>query len=530
MSTTTFTSRTEVVLVPVAARDKSGQVASGLKKDDFKLVVDGKQVPIASFEEVKSGVAPALLPTTRGVYTNRIANENEPQRLTVILLDFLNTPFLNQEEERQEVAKFVSHELKPDEPVALLALTRQGLRMLQTFTTNSGDLTVALRRTRAMRSEMNGLHWVGSLPHDDPSAQFFLRDRIRMTLDELEQLGNALSGVPGRKVVVWTTGGFPFLVRERHQLTPGTDFVHDYERVWHTLNQANVSLYPIDAKGLVNKLFEGRFSAASGRAPIRPGIGLRPRYDLLAEEQNTLEQFASETGGVACINRNQYASCIDAAQREAVDYYLLSFVVTPEMRNKAWNKIQVKLDGKYEVRARQGFTVVKPKDPDAKHEMELMGKALRSPLEYTGLKMSFRWLDVQPIPAGTTTAPAPEKSPAAKHPPVAMAKFRLELAPRSVEIDMANQNRLQLSLMAVALDDNGEYVTELAKSIDAQLSDAELHAFDTGGTKVDNEVALPFGRLRVRFAVRDRMTGRIGTIEAPIEVPGQGGGTAVGNQ
>ncbi len=533
--TPTFTSRSEIVLVPVAVRAKSGQVASGLKKEDFRLAVDGKPISIASFEEVKSGAAPALLPITRGVYTNRIANEDRPQRLTVLLLDFLNTPFLNQEEERQEVGKFLQHQLKPDEPVALLALTRRGLRLLQSFTTDSGDLSVALRRTRMSRSEMNGLHWVGPMPEDDMSGQFILRDRIRLTLEELEQLGNALAGVPGRKVVVWTTGGFPYLPYDRHAAANlNTDFVGDYERVWHSLNQANVSLYPIDAKGLVNKLFEGRegrYSAANGRAALGPRGLTPPRYDRFQQEQDTLEKFADETGGVACINRNQYASCIDDAQREAVDYYLLSFGVTPEMRNRDWHKIRVKVDGKYEVRARQGFTVEKPKDPDAKDEMKLVGRALRSPLEYTGLKMSFQWLDVKPITAGNASAPAPEKSPAAKYPPVAVAKFRLQLAPRSVDIDTTNQNRLQLTLMAVAVDERGEYVCELAKGVDANLNDAEVRDFDSAGTELDNEVALPAGRLRVRFAVRDRMTGRIGTIEAPIDIPTQqANGTAVGNR
>ena len=83
---------------------------------------------------------------------------------------------------------------------------------------------------------------------------------------------------------------------------------------------------------------------------------------------------------MACVNRNQYESCIAAAQQEAVDYYLLSFPVTPEMRAKNWHKIHVKLDGKYEVRARQGFTVEKPASPDPKEEMRMMAKALRSPL------------------------------------------------------------------------------------------------------------------------------------------------------
>jgi len=151
----------------------------------------------------------------------------------------------------------------------------------------------------------------------------------------------------------------------------------------------------------------------------------------------------------------------------------------------------------------------------------MMAKALRSPLEWTGLKLSFQWLGLEPLPAGSVNPPAQEKSPAAKHPPVAIAKFLLRMPPRTVEIDTANQNRLDLTLMAVCLDISGDYVCELGKGIEAHLNETELQKADTNGTAVENQVALPAGRLRVRFAVRDRMTGRIGTVEAPIVVKGQ---------
>lgn len=515
--TPTFTARSEVVLVPAAVRDKSGKVASGLKQDSFRLTVDGKPVPIASFEEVKSGTRPALLPREKDVFTNRIANEDKPQRLTVLLLDYLNTPFLNQEEERQEVAKFVDREIKADEPIAILSLTRSGLHMLQTFTTSSGDLSLAVQRSRGELSlyEANGLHWVGS-PAEDFSGHLIMRDRIQLTLDELEQLGNALAGVPGRKVVVWMSGGFPYLPYDRQSLTHvDTEFTDSYQHAFRTLNQSNVSLYTIDAKGLVNTLFEQRFSPEHRNAPRLPA---RPRYDIAQQEQDTLRAFAAETGGIACMNRNQYESCIESAQQEAVDYYLLSFNITPEMRAKDWHKIQVKVEGKYDVRTRQGFGIEKVTAPDPKREMQLMGKALRSPLEYTGIKMSLRWLEVKPIPAGQAPAPFGDQDPAVKHPPVAVARFRLEFAPRAVEIDTANNNHLGLTVMALCLNTANEPVCGMAKGMETNLTDEQVRNSDRNGTGIQNEILLPAGHLRVRLALRDRRTGQIGSIEAPIDV------------
>src|SRR5215470_19219995 len=63
-STNTFTSSSELVLIPAIVNDKSGSHISGLKKEDFALKLDGKSRPIAVFEEVKT--SSALLHRSQG--------------------------------------------------------------------------------------------------------------------------------------------------------------------------------------------------------------------------------------------------------------------------------------------------------------------------------------------------------------------------------------------------------------------------------------------------------------------------------
>ena len=45
-----FRVETDVVLVNVVVRDKSGAIVGGLKKEDFTLFEDGKQQRVASFD------------------------------------------------------------------------------------------------------------------------------------------------------------------------------------------------------------------------------------------------------------------------------------------------------------------------------------------------------------------------------------------------------------------------------------------------------------------------------------------------
>ena len=51
---TTFTVRTDLVMVPVVVTDKSGVHTAGMTKDDFEILENGKAKPIASFEEIRS--------------------------------------------------------------------------------------------------------------------------------------------------------------------------------------------------------------------------------------------------------------------------------------------------------------------------------------------------------------------------------------------------------------------------------------------------------------------------------------------
>src|SRR5260370_2818006 len=55
---TTFTSSTELVLIPTVVNDKSGAHISGLTKEEFALKQDGNSRPIAAFEELKTHSAP----------------------------------------------------------------------------------------------------------------------------------------------------------------------------------------------------------------------------------------------------------------------------------------------------------------------------------------------------------------------------------------------------------------------------------------------------------------------------------------
>jgi len=102
-----FKSETVVVLVPAVVTDKSGTHVHNLSKKDFKVLENGKQQKITTFEEVTaSGSRPAQITNPPGTFSNLPAKGQQPVSITVIALDTINTPFLDQASGRKELAGF----------------------------------------------------------------------------------------------------------------------------------------------------------------------------------------------------------------------------------------------------------------------------------------------------------------------------------------------------------------------------------------------------------------------------------------
>src|SRR5437667_6230910 len=89
----TFTATTQLVMVPVVVT-KGGTHVGGLQRDAFTVLEDGKPQRLAGFEEVTAAALGAWPKLEPGVYTNAIALGAQSTRVTLFLLDLLNTPFV----------------------------------------------------------------------------------------------------------------------------------------------------------------------------------------------------------------------------------------------------------------------------------------------------------------------------------------------------------------------------------------------------------------------------------------------------
>ena len=535
---TTFKARTELVSVPVIVTDKSGKHLTGLKQTDFVVEENGHRREIANFEEVMTSAAPIKRETQpKFQFSNFVDTGGQPRRITIIVLDLFNTPFAHQADARRQIVKFLADHLQDNGPTSLTVLNGRGLRQVHSFTSDTSVLIAALKKMESAPSvqdeivtgtaidpessnplndlsasnsptaEMQQLQEIFAERSDALYGAYKQRVQTLVTLDALNQLAESYAGIPGRKALIWTTGGLPFLLNDPNSISGiDTTLMDNYRRTWQALNSANISVYPIDAQGLLGPDLTARGMNAS--RPMRPnnGRGLPPPTPLPVSArqnaQDSLRAFAQATGGTACINQNDLASCFARAEQDSSQYYLLSYYLPENDRKPGWRKLKVHVAPAHgEIRARDGFYVGDTPPPDSKSARQEFDLAFASPLEYTAIPLALSFTGVTPADGGARTV-----------------AFKLHFVSNGIFIDTAENNAVRLEIDSIATDEKGKSVRVFSKVINAHLKADALPNVTQNGFRFSGEFNLAKGRYQLKFVVRDDLAGKIGSVAAPVQI------------
>ncbi|MGO9366614.1 MAG: VWA domain-containing protein [Terriglobales bacterium] len=530
-----FTARSELVLIPALVTDKSGNHILGLKKEDFTVLENGTEQKVATFEEITSDTRRLSRPSNPNLtlFSNSVAGGPSARRITIIVLDFINTRFTDQAYARQDLLKYLTQSVDQREPTALYTLTRSGIHVVHDFTTDPRVLVAALHKVKGDTFQMvdgpEDLETITGTASPDGSAgvdpgqvqseaqriqtmmedavlnfqSFEQRLAITYTLQGMQQAAQALAGFPGRKSLIWASGGFPFSVSDSTmQLAPaGRDSLVDvlplYEHTWQLLNNAQISLYPIDVKGLQTLMPTASIS--------NPGKNyVRNTSWRQLDTQASFQTFASMTGGRAYFNSNDLVKGFRDAVNDSAEYYMLGYYLDRTKTKPGWRKLSVKVKRDHvEVRARSGFFVTNATvDPDDSRSSDI-SSALQSPLDFTSIALVARWAKIEP-----------GKEPGKKH-----VNYEMHLAAEPGLVDEADNNHVVLDFVASAKTPEGKPVDHpVGQKIEVHLTAAKLATIRQSGITYPGALDLAPGEYTVRFVVRDDLTGRIGSVAAPLKV------------
>src|SRR5881296_4088779 len=247
----------KLVLVDAVVADKKGNYIRDLTQNDFKVFEDNKEQPISTFS---SGADAATQASGQRHYL-------------ILFFDNSTMAAPDQIQARSAAAKFIQANAGPDRMMAVVDFGGS-LRIVQNFTANADVLQAAVSGVKTSSVDPN------APPPDVPvtvaSAGFSSLGNAaadfgaRSMLLAVRSLAKNLRGIPGRKMVILFSGGFPLTTENQSELTATID----------ACNKSNVAIYAVDARGLfstspigssLNRAAPGkaRPASASSRRPAR---------------------------------------------------------------------------------------------------------------------------------------------------------------------------------------------------------------------------------------------------------------------
>jgi VWFA-related protein len=522
---TVIRSNTRLVLVNVVAHDKNGAVAD-LKQDDF-VVFDGKkQRKIASFGvETATSTIPGAMPKLQpNVFVNSLQRHSEtPTSVTVILFDGLNTPITDQPYARNQVAKFLGT-LQPDDRVALYSMGRSSIQILHDFTSDPQDLARIIKRYRGAADSATApgpmFHRPesGTVQREAPSAADEKLDRmldnlnqtvahtdmatrVRLTTQALEAIANHLAPLPGRKNLVWISASFPFSIGlyDRNGLAnpvknPQESFRDAITRAARALNQANMAVYPVDARGLMV------IQAYQASNPDAPANQVTSSLAAISSPQETMEDLAGGTGGRAFYNTNDIAGSVRKAIDDTKVSYVLGFYPDEADFDGRYHELRVQVSGRkgLELRSRQGYYASdKAPVPDAALQAALQ-QAVSGPLQASRIEIG--------VHVTRTNQPEPNS-------------LQLDLLVSARELTLSlKEDRWQGAIrQSIAqLDAQGKVLDRITDPVKLNLKRESLPQYlETGMSFVKTVKAKP-GLAQLRVIVMDRDSGVMGSVIIPM--------------
>jgi VWFA-related protein len=142
------------------------------------------------------------------------------------------------------------------------------------------------------------------------------------------------------------TGGLDSCDRER-SLLAFTDHEVEFRRILQKANRANVSFYPVDARGLV--VFD---EPIGPRRPPLPSVDA----DRLRTRQTALRELAEQTDGTAVLNTNDVNGALERMLTDTGAYYLLRYYSTNTRLDGRFRRITVRVKRPgLDVRSRPGY-------------------------------------------------------------------------------------------------------------------------------------------------------------------------------
>ncbi len=516
-------SATNEVDVDVRVYDKSGKPVTDLKQSDFKVTEDGVPQTIGSFsledveklaqfggENEKAQVIDlAKLPPE--VNADHVLQDH---RLLVLFFDLSSMQPDELMRALNTSGDFVNTRMTLADLIAVVTYSSD-LRVTQDFTNDKAAIRKALRAimvgdqssaTAAQGSigeaggtDANGMEIVtqdvsDAFTPDETEFNIFNTDE---KLEAVESLANMLRMVPGRKNVIHFTSGITRTGQENQAtLRAATD----------AANQADVSLYTMDARGLMALPPGGDASSSSpAGTAIYSGSAVSSQISSMQGSRETLAALATDTGGKFFYDLNDFAPAFQEIQRDNSSYYLIGYSPTNTKSDGRFRHIRVEVSRPgLKVQARPGYFAPKNFRQFTREEKESqLAQVMNLEVPFVDLPFVVETAHFR-RPDGKYTIILAAKIPGSQ------VAFMKKSGKHDTEFDFAWR----------VTDEKDHAIGELRDTLPVHMDNDTYEEVIGSNLFYEGELpSIPAGKYQLKAVVRENESGKIGTFEAPLVVP-----------
>lgn len=524
----TFRTALSMVSVDVVVRDRNGNVVRGLTDADFEVREDGRPQEVRTFVFQEIAGAPlaaasvnllagveerVLEATSRGASTPAAsATPLEPmrsealagRRLVILLFDTASMAPEDVQRSVDSARTWVTKEMSTADLVAVATISSL-LSVLQDFTAEASLVTSALNQLAWSDGTETPPPVASTAATDDAAAaatdettttdadaaelEMFNND---LRLRALRTLAESLAPIEQKKAILYFSGGMQ---------RSGQDNQVELRSAVNAAVRANVSIYPIDTRGLQAVVPGGDARQASGRGQAMfSGRGMAQQFARLSASQDTLVTLAADTGGRAFTDTNDFGEAFARVRRDMSAYYLLGYSSTNPTKDGRFRRIVVRVKNPdYRVEARAGYY--------AERDFAHTSKGDRETLMQEQLFAAVSATDLPVIASATYFRLAADKY----YVPMSVS------VPGSAVPVTAGLKEITLDILGQITDERGMPVGRLRQTMKLPAGTEKTLA----GKQIlyQSGMTLPPGRFAIKAVVRENATGLMGTFEAPINVP-----------
>src|SRR5687767_28216 len=531
-----FRGSTRLVVNTVTVRDRTGKVIEGLTAKDFVVMEDNERQDIAFVEfqrlvgeppppgvvaaaEPLTAAAPAAAPAApvaaaapppqapevSSVVANPIATpasgdiKYRNRRLLILYFDQSATSPPDQMRVFDAALKYLKEQMQPADLIAIMTYGGSAVRVKQDFTDDKDKLRQVIevlmygedKDGDGVRDpDIEGTEF----GQNDAEFNVFSTDR---QLAALQTAVNMLRPFPEQKSLVYFASNLRL---------NGTDNNAQMRATTNAANRANVSFFPVDARGLVAMAPLGDASQRSpGGIGVFSGALASAQMSRFQRSQDTLYALAKDTGGKAMFDYNDLSLGIVQAAEAQSSYYIIGYYSTHIANDGKFRRVKVSLANnlEYELAYRQGYYGDKEwaKQSTADRERQLEeAMMLENPVTDITIALELNYFQLN---SAEYFVPVTVKIPGS-------------------EIDLAQRRGAQhmtLDFLVEVKDSYGVTKTNMRDKLDIRLTDENPQLLASRPIQYETGFTLLPGKYVIKFLARDAEVGRMGTFQTNFTIP-----------